>query len=192
MLRIKNFLIAGVIILSSVFMYQSAAADTTADVKKLLVGQIKDLVVIDPPSAAPVETFVNEADEKRTIKDFTGQVVVINFWATWCAPCVQEMGSLDKLAAKFKETDVKVIAISLDAGDGKAEKVKSFYEKQNIKNLGVYFDPAQDLYRAFKPRGLPSTFILNRGGNMVGKLDGPVVWDAGEVENYIRHYVDEK
>ena len=102
-----------------------------------------------------------------TLQDFAGQVVLLNFWATWCAPCVREMPSLDRLQAKLGGEGLAVVTVSRDRGG--ANVVMPFYERLELTNLGVYLDPKGAFSRAFKVRGLPTTILIDREGRVVGE-----------------------
>jgi cytochrome c biogenesis protein CcmG/thiol:disulfide interchange protein DsbE len=131
-------------------------------------------------TAAPDFT-VQDADRKVTLREFRGQVVVLNFWATWCGPCVEEMPSLVQLQQRFKGKGLTVIGVSIDV-DGDA------YHKF-LKNYKVDFltvrDPDQktsNLYGSFK---WPETYIIDRNGIVRRKFIGPVEWSQPEVVDFL-------
>ena len=124
---------------------------------------------------APSVAFVDADGNPKTFADFRGKLLVVNFWATWCAPCVAEMQSLDQLAALMRQ-DIVVVALSQDRG-GKAA-VDPFYSRQNIKNLPVYLDPRGVTRRALGISSLPTTVIYDHGGQEVGRLLGTAAWDS--------------
>ena len=127
--------------------------------------------------------FFNAAEEQITIASLKGRGVVMNFWATWCAPCVREMPALDRLAAKLKETGVDVIAVSEDRKALK--KVPPFFEANAIKNLDVFYDVKGKLSRKVGVEGLPTTILINADGQLVGRVLGVLEWDAPETVNYL-------
>ncbi len=131
-------------------------------------------------TAAPAFT-VEDADHKISLADFRGKVVVLNFWATWCPPCVEEMPSLVQLQQRFKDKGVTVVGISVDA-DGDA--YHKFLKEYKIDFLTVR-DPDQkaaSLYGTFK---WPETYIIDRDGVVRRKFIGAVEWDQPEIVDFL-------
>ena len=127
--------------------------------------------------------FFNANKEEITIASLKGRGVVLNFWATWCAPCVREMPALDRLAAKLKDAGVDVIAVSEDRKALK--KVQPFFDANAIKKLGVFYDVKGKLSRKVGVEGLPTTVLINAEGQLVGRVLGVLEWDAPETVNYL-------
>lgn len=150
-------------------------------------GWMEQFTVIDDPLPAPAIALKNGEGSVVTLADFKGRVALINFWATWCAPCVREMPGLDKLQAKLGGEDFLVLAVNEDRGG--ASVAKPFLEKLGLKNLALYLDSKTALMRALKVRGLPTSFLMDREGRVVGKLEGIAEWDTPEVEALIQYYV---
>jgi thiol-disulfide isomerase/thioredoxin len=130
------------------------------------------------PRPVPELTFFDEAGNEVMLADFAGDVVVLNLWATWCAPCRREMPSLDRLQAALGEDGLRVIALSLDRGD--VAKVRAFFEELEIANLAIYRDPQARAGRELGAPGLPTTIVIDRTGQEVGRLLGPAEWDSDE------------
>ena len=130
------------------------------------------------PKPVPVLTFLDAEGKEVSLADFRGAVVVLNLWATWCAPCRREMPSLDRLQAKFGGNDLEVIALSLDRGD--VGKVRAFFDELGIAHLAVYQDPQARAGRELGAPGLPTTIVIDRTGQEVGRLLGPAEWDGVE------------
>ncbi|MBI1211389.1 MAG: redoxin domain-containing protein [Alphaproteobacteria bacterium] len=131
---------------------------------------------------APEIKFEDGERHKRTLADFRGGVVVVNFWATWCTPCVRELPSLDRLQGRLKDKGVTIIALSLDRGG--VDAVKRFYDENGIRNLGVYVDTTMGTQQAFDIPGLPTTVLIDAKGRDRGRLIGPADWggeDAAEL-----------
>ena len=141
----------------------------------------------DPARAAPDVAFTDAAGHKLSLADFRGKVVLLNFWATWCGPCVQEMPSLDRLQAKLGSDRFTVVAISVDR-QGLAD-VMPFLAKTAVHSLTTYLDPSGASMRAFGVRGLPTTFVIDRDGHEAGRLEGMARWDTPEAEALMRHYL---
>lgn len=134
------------------------------------------LVWLDPPEPVPGAVFQDADGSPVTLGDFAGRAVLLNFWATWCAPCRREMPSLDALQARLGGPDFVVLAVSEDRG-GMAD-AKPFFEELGLRNLAVYADPAMELGRAFKLVGLPATYIIDHEGRVLARLLGDAEWDG--------------
>ena len=147
---------------------------------------MKQFTVNEEPGPAPDVKFTNGAGEKITLAGFKGRVVLVNFWATWCAPCVKEMPSLDKLQAKLGGDDFQVVAVNEDRGGAKI--AGPFLKKLGTPNLAIFVDDKMQLMRALKVRGMPTSFLLNREGGVVGKLAGIAEWDTPEAVSLISYY----
>lgn len=131
-------------------------------------------------TAAP-EFTVQDADRKVSLSELRGKVVVLNFWATWCGPCVEEMPSLVQLQQRFKDKGVSVVGISIDV-DGDA--YHKFLKDYKVDFLTVR-DPDQktsNLYGTFK---WPETYIIDRGGIVRRKFIGPVEWSQPEIVDFL-------
>ena len=105
-------------------------------------------------------------------------MVLVNLWATWCAPCRREMPSIDRLAAQLQGDDFAVVAVSVDLGG--EDKARAFYDEIGVTNLPFYIDPPARIGAAFKGFGLPLTVILDANGRELGRLLGPAEWDSPE------------
>jgi thiol-disulfide isomerase/thioredoxin len=130
------------------------------------------------PKPMPELTFLDAEGNEVRLADFQGEVVVLNLWATWCGPCRREMPSLDRLQAKFGGDGLEVIALSLDRGD--VAKVQAFFDELEISQLAVYQDPQARAGRELGAPGLPTTIVIDRTGQEVGRLLGPAEWDSDD------------
>jgi thiol-disulfide isomerase/thioredoxin len=130
------------------------------------------------PKPVPELTFFDAAGNEVRLADFQGEVVVLNLWATWCAPCRREMPSLDRLQAADGGDGLEVIALSLDRGD--VAKIREFFEELGISSLAIYQDPQARAGRELGAPGLPTTIVIDRAGQEVGRLLGPAEWDSDE------------
>lgn len=134
-------------------------------------------------ASAPAFTVVNEAGDEVTLDDFAGKVVLVNIWATWCPPCVEEMPSLDKLYAGFASTDFEIVAISVDAAIGEQDLAgrPGGNPWEFAKELGVsfpiYWDKESRVEAAYLTTGVPESFIIGRDGVIYKKVSGATVWD---------------
>ena len=154
-----------------------------------LKGLLKDnFILLDQPAPAPQAPGVTNASGGSVgLADFRGRVVLVNFWATWCAPCVHEMPSLDRLQAKLGPEGLLVMAVSQDRkGLAAAEP---FYREQGLDNLEIFLDPKGKFALAMGVAGLPTSLLVDDRGHVVGALEGPLEWDGPEAVELIRFYL---
>ncbi len=153
-----------------------------------LLGAFADnFTLLDPPVPAPLETFAALDGARVRLADFKGRVVVLNFWATWCPPCIREMPSLDRLQAALEGRGLAVLAVSIDRGGVKV--IRPFAKGLGLDRLGLYHDDTGALFKAFGVTGLPTTFLIDRQGGIVGAYPGPAEWDGPEARALIEHYL---
>lgn len=145
-----------------------------ADVAALRDGDMKKLVLLDAPMTLPEAVLLDAEDGEHSLADYKGKWVVLNFWATWCAPCRHEMPSLDRLQVAMPEIAVVPVATGRNAVEG----IKRFFEEAGVKNLPILRDPQSDLARGMRVMGLPVTVILNPEGQEVARLIGDAEWDS--------------
>ena len=131
----------------------------------------------DQPKAVPEIEFLDAEGNAMTLEDFRGQVVVLNLWATWCAPCRREMPSLDRLQAEHGGQDLQVVALSQDRGDS-LDKIREFYDEVGVQHLAIYRDPEAKAARELRAPGLPTTIVIDRQGREVGRVLGDAQWDS--------------
>lgn len=148
-------------------------------------GPFKELRPLAP---APLTSFFNGKSGVLNLKRFRGKVVLLNLWATWCIPCVKELPALDRLAGDLAGAKFAVVALSIDR-DWR-ELVTPFLDRLGIRNLAVYADPGSAAYRALGARGLPTTYLIDHRGRLVGYLEGEARWDSDAAKALIRHYTD--
>ncbi|GAB4176967.1 MAG: hypothetical protein OHK0024_14550 [Thalassobaculales bacterium] len=152
-----------------------------------LSGQVRQFSFYETPVPAPETGFRDEAGNALSLADFRGRVVLLNLWATWCAPCVREMPSLDRLQAALGGEDFVVLALSSDRGGAGA--VRPFFDRLGLARLGVYLDPGGAMPRALQVKGLPTTFLIDRDARLLGAYLGPAEWDSPEAIALIRHFI---
>jgi thiol-disulfide isomerase/thioredoxin len=151
-------------------------------------GAVANFTPTSPPLLAPIDVFYDADGRDVSLLDFSGKIVLLNLWATWCAPCVREMPSLDRLQAKLGAEGLVIVPLSVDRRG--ADAVKPFFTKLGIANLGIYVDPKNKLGGTLGLTVLPSTIMISRNGVMLGKLIGAVEWDSPEAVALVRHYLD--
>lgn len=150
-------------------------------------GWMEQFSFTEPPPPAPQTAFLAGDGTQLTFEDFRGHVLLVNFWATWCAPCVRELPSLDGLQSKLGDEGLLVLAVSQDRGGAKV--AAPFLKKLGVTRLGLFLDSRMKLGRAFGVRGLPWTILIDRDGRVIGHLSGYAEWDTDEGIALIRHYL---
>ncbi|MDH3580158.1 MAG: TlpA family protein disulfide reductase [Hyphomicrobiales bacterium] len=153
-------------------------------------GQMTTFVAKDAPVDLPALKFQDGAGGTRTLADWRGKVVLLNLWATWCAPCRKEMPTLDRLEGMLGGDDFALVAISIDKGG--LDLPRSFLEKIKVKHLKLFNDPTAKLGLTLKAYGMPTTLLINRDGKEIGRLVGPAEWDSEDAVALIRAAIDEK
>jgi thiol-disulfide isomerase/thioredoxin len=139
------------------------------------------------PKPIPELRFVDGAGRALTLGDFRGKVVLLNIWATWCAPCREEMPALDRLQAQLGGERFQVVALSVDLQG--APIARKFYGEVGIKALPLYVDPTAKAAFVLDAAGLPATLLVDRAGREVGRHLGPVKWDSPEVVSELRRAI---
>jgi thiol-disulfide isomerase/thioredoxin len=143
--------------------------------------------VHESPRPLPELQFENGQGEGMSLADFRGKVVLLNIWATWCAPCRREMPTLERLQAELGGPDFEVVALSLDRKG--LSVVQEFYAELGLETLPIYVDASGEAQRALSVLGLPTTLLLDRDGNEIGRLLGPAEWDSPEMVGFLREYL---
>jgi len=150
-------------------------------------GAARSFTLVRPPREAPFRTIRDRDGEPVDMARYRGKVLLVNFWATWCAPCVIEMPTLDRLQADMGGEDFAVLTISVDKRG--MEVVGPFFEKEGYKHLPLLFDSSWDTLRAFGGQALPVTYLIDREGRIAGYLEGHAEWDSEPAKRLIRHYL---
>ena len=165
--------------LKSALLYTGLAilanAAHAADLESLKDGDMRKLVVASDPAPAPEVTFTAEDGSEATLADYAGKPVVLNFWATWCAPCRKEMPHLAELQEAMGE-DIAVLTVA--TGRNPPEAIDRFFSEIGVTSLPKATDPRQEMARAFGVLGLPITVILDAEGREVARLQGDADWSS--------------
>jgi thiol-disulfide isomerase/thioredoxin len=130
----------------------------------------------------------NAKGEVLSLKNFKGRIVLLNFWATWCLPCIKELPSMERLQTKFKEDDFTIIAISLDRG-GKSVAAR-LLRRLKLKKLTLYTDKENKSAQKLGVKFMPTTFIFDRESRKLGKLQGGIEWDSTNAEALIKYFIN--
>jgi len=150
------------------------------------VAGIKNIVIHKVPKTYDNVIFLDKKDQKINIIEYRGNLLVLNFWATWCEPCKEEMPSLDKLKANQKLDKIKIFAINI--GKENLDKVNKFFIDFNIKNFEPYFDPPTTLAKKFSLRGIPTSILINKQGQEFARVIGSINFEDKNFVNWIKKY----
>ena len=136
------------------------------------VDGIKNLLIIKNPKKLDDFTFLDDKNNQLRLTDFEGNLILLNFWATWCAPCKKEMPSLDSLLEKKKLNNLKIFPINVGRDD--INKINVFFKDLKIKNLKPYLDSPTTLAKTFQLRGIPTSIIINTNGEEFARIVGSI------------------
>ena len=163
-------------------------SESKATVEENFIGDMGGLSVAKGKQDLSTVSFNNAEKQATSLADWKGRVVLLNLWATWCAPCLREMPALDKLQAELGGEDFEVVAVSIDMDDG--TKPRDFYAKNAINNLAFYHDRTMGVFGALRKiklaRGMPATVLVGPDGCALAYLNGPAEWAGDDAFNLIR------
>lgn len=153
-----RFLVIFIILISNTY------ANETLNIKNLIINkELKEYTNL---------TVLDDQNNQINLSDYKGNILLLNFWATWCAPCKDEMPSLDLLAENPNLDNLKIFPINI--GKDTSQKSLTFFEDLKIKNLEIYFDSPNTLAKKFKLRGLPTTILFNKDGLEFARIIGSI------------------
>ena len=150
------------------------------------IPDLKNLVLIKNPKLYKDVIFMDINQKNVNLDDLKGKLIILNFWATWCAPCKEEMPSLDDLQANTKLDNLKIFPINIGQED--IIKSESFFKELNIQNLEIYFDAPITLAKKFSLRGVPTTIIFNKEGKEFARIMGSIDFNKKEFINWLKFY----
>jgi len=139
------------------------------------------------PRPVPALEWIDADDNLRTLAPLADRVIVINFWATWCVPCVKEMPSLDRLQGAFPVEKLVVLPLSVDGPS--RPRVAPFYRDRGLRHLGIFFDRGRKTMQALGVTVLPTTLVIDRDGHEVARLEGEAEWDSPDALAFFRGLV---
>ena len=146
----------------------------------------KNLVLIKNPKLYEDVIFMDINQKNVNLDDFKGKLIILNFWATWCAPCMEEMPSLDDLQSNTRLDNLKIFPINIGQED--ISKSKIFFKELNIKNLDIYFDAPITLAKKFSLRGIPTTILFNKEGKEFARIMGSIDFNDEEFISWLKIY----
>ena len=171
----RSVLAGGIAAVALSLLAGRAIAGVKPDMAK---GAMERFKLAAQPKALPDLEIQNADDKPMKLSDFKGTVVLLNFWATWCAPCVKEMPSLDRLQAALPKDKFLIVPLSID-GPTKP-KVAPFYKDQKLGNLGIYFDKGRKTMQGLDVTLLPTSILVDAQGRELGRIEGDADWDMPE------------
>ena len=169
-----KFLLVIFYLLSTVISYSTEQPD------------FKNLIVYNEAKKLKNIEFKNNLNEIIKLNDYRGKLVILNFWATWCAPCKEEMPHLDTLQSIDKLENLKIFPINV--GKEKIEKLEKFFLELKIKNLDIYFDDSVKLANLFSLRGIPTSIIINKEGEEFARIMGAIDFTDKKFVEWLRKY----
>ena len=184
--------LAGLIGFGAVYVMRGApdnAAVTDAGAPKapeaaVKAGQMAAYVKNKAPEALPELSFNDSSGKTLSLADFKGKTLLLNLWATWCAPCREEMGSLNRLQQALGSDKFEVVALSLDRKG--AEASQKFLDETKATSLKLYIDATAKQGTVLGIVGMPTTILIDKEGRELGRLAGPAEWDSDEAKKLIK------
>lgn len=146
-------------------------------------GQMAGFVWKREPEALSEFTFLDGTGASKSLADWRGKVVLLNLWATWCAPCRKEMPSLERLQKDLGSNAFEVVALSVDRAGVDASR--KFLDQIKVSALGLYVDPTARASSSLKAIGMPTTLLLDKQGRELGRLVGPAEWDGEDAKRLV-------
>jgi thiol-disulfide isomerase/thioredoxin len=166
----------------------SAALSAAKQAKPFAKGDVAAFLPASQPLDLKALTFKGPDDNPLTLADFKDKTVLLNLWATWCAPCREEMPALDQLQADLGSQNFEVVAVNLDRGG--PEKPKAFLDEIGVSHLTYYQDSSngllKDLRKVARATGLPTTILVDPEGCEIGTMYGPAEWASGQAKSLIQ------
>ena len=166
------------ILIIFIFLISNSFSDDKKNIKNLVIN--KELKKYDSI------TFLNDKSKQIDLKDYKGNLILLNFWATWCAPCKEEMPSLDSLQSQENLDNLKIFAINIGKEDEK--NFFKFFEDLQIQNLELYFDSPVTLAKKFKLRGIPTSIIINKDGLEIARIIGSTDFKDKSFIDWLKNY----
>ena len=166
------------ILIILIFLLSNSFADETTDFKNLIIKKVQkkyeDLSFLD-------------ADKKQVnLDDYRGKLVLLNFWASWCAPCKEEMPSLDSLQSNKDLNNLQIFPINV--GQDSEKKAKDFFEELDIKTLNIYYDTTITLAKKFQLRGIPTTILISKDGYEFARIIGSIDFESQKFIKWLSKY----
>lgn len=165
----------------------AAAQDMARRIAPLARGEVAALTPAASPLRVPDLAFRDASGAEKRLSDWRGRTVLFNLWATWCAPCRQEMPALDELQARLGGPDFEVVAVNIDTIN--PQKPRAWFDEVGLKRLGFYTDPSAKVFTELKligkAFGMPTTLLIDPAGCEIGTIAGPAEWASPDAVTLI-------
>tara|TARA_B100000035_G_scaffold124819_1_gene106262 strand:+ start:2147 stop:2599 length:453 start_codon:yes stop_codon:yes gene_type:complete len=148
--------------------------------------EIKNLIIHKEVKKYNSISILDTNNKQIDLNEFKGNLILLNFWASWCAPCKEEMPSLDSLQSNMKLDNLKIIPINV--GKDSIKKSLAFFKELKIKNLDLYFDTPVTLAKKFNLRGIPTTILIDKNGSEFARIVGSINFEDKKFINWLRKY----
>lgn len=152
-------------------------------------GQMQNFLIASSRLPGPTQTWGNGDGKTVTLADFRGKVVLVNFWASWCAPCLRELPSVNALQQELGSDQFEVVAINIDQ-QGK-RVAEPFAQRLKLDALDLYLDPRGRISRGVGVQVMPTTILYDRAGFEIGRMEGPAEWNETDAKKLMQFYIDE-
>ncbi len=173
------------ILIVNLFFSISSIAETKYQekTKDIIEGELRKFIFSEKPHLLP-KPLVIDADENAVEIGFNEEILVINFWATWCAPCKKEMPSLNNLALNMKNESIRIITIA--SGRNSKVAIDTFFSDYNLGYLSKYRDPKGKLAMKYGVTALPTTVVIHSTGAEIGRIIGDIDWDTSDTHIFFK------
>ena len=179
------------ILIVNLFFSISAIAESkyAEKTKDIVRGELRKFIFSEKTEVLP-KPLILDANENMVEIGYDEDILIINFWATWCAPCKKEMPSLNSLAQNMKYEDIKIITIA--SGRNSKEAIDGFFDDNNLVNLKKYRDPRGRIAVKYGVTALPTTVVINPTGLEIGRIIGDIDWDTADVRSFFKKLLETK
>ncbi len=160
------------------FLISNSLANEVIDIKNIAIN--KELKRYDDIA------FLDDKNKKIKLNDFKGNLILLNFWASWCAPCKKEMPSLDLLKKHEELNNLKIFPINV--GQDNVEKARNFFKELNVQNLDLYFDSTTTLAKKLRLRGIPTSILFNKEGLEFARIVGSIDFEDKKFIRWLSRY----
>ena len=179
------------LLIVNLFFSISAIAESkyAEKTKDIIRGELRKFIFSESTEVLP-NPLILDADENMVEIGYDEDILIINFWATWCAPCKKEMPSLNSLAQNMKYEDIQIITIA--SGRNSKEAIDGFFDDNNLVNLKKYRDPRGRIAVKYGVTALPTTVVINPTGLEIGRIIGDIDWDTADVRSFFKKLLETK
>ncbi len=187
MSRIAIPLAVVVVIVTFALWSLTDESEDLAPLQTIATGDLRDLIVYESPRPVPEIAIIGRDGKTHGLGDFGGKVLLVNFWATWCAPCRREMPALERLRLELAGETFEVLTVSTDRGG--LERSEKFLAELGVSDLPLYLDESSRAARALGIYGLPTTLLIGMDGHEIGRLVGPAEWDGADATTFLEQVI---